>query len=83
MHWWQLALLGDEARLCSWEGGLDVINLWGNEGVIGGEMGGREGSLRITYIPGRVYRALDISLIHESHVNGTEKVASYGVGIVS
>lgn len=37
MHWWQLALLGDEARLCSWEGGLDVINLWGNEGVIGGE----------------------------------------------
>lgn len=45
-------------------------NLWGNEGVIGGE------GLRITYIPGRVYRALDMSLIHESHVNGTEKVAS-------
>lgn len=43
MHWWQLALLGDEARLCSWEGGLDVINLWGDEGVIGGERGGRGG----------------------------------------
>lgn len=41
-------------------------------------MGGgvNEGRVRITYIPGRVYRALDMSLIHESHVNGTEKVAS-------
>lgn len=32
--------------------------------------------MHITYIPGRVYRALDMSLIHESHVNGTEKVVS-------
>lgn len=30
----------------------------------------------VSWMPGRVYRALDMSLIHESHVNGTEKVAS-------
>lgn len=30
----------------------------------------------ITYIPDRVDRARDISLIHESHFSETEKVAS-------
>lgn len=32
--------------------------------------------MNITYIPDRVDRARDISLIHESHFSETEKVAS-------
>lgn len=38
--------------------------------------GGFEGGVHFRYIPGRVDRARDMSLIHESHVSGTEKVAS-------
>lgn len=59
-------MLGDETRFVPSVRVIKLGGYWRGCGVGG----------HITYIPGRVYRALDKSLIHESHVNGTEKVAS-------